>query len=197
MTQKFENGKIYKLTNDFNDDVYVGSTCDTLVRRFIGHEKDMKSEINKNRPIYKLMNDIGFNRFRIQLIEDYPCEDKYQLRQREGYFIREMGTLNRKIEGRTIKEYQEDNYNILKQKDKEYYINNQEKIKEYYINNLEKIKERMKEYRNVNKEKIKDKKKEKITCICGCILTKNSLTEHQKTVKHKQLIQEQEQTEEA
>jgi hypothetical protein len=38
-------------------------------------------------PIYKLMNEIGFERFRIELIEDYPCQDAYQLRQREGHFM--------------------------------------------------------------------------------------------------------------
>ncbi len=34
MTQHFNKGKICKITNDFNNDVYVGSTCDTLVKRF-------------------------------------------------------------------------------------------------------------------------------------------------------------------
>ncbi len=55
------------------------------------------------------MNEIGFDRFRIQLIEDYPCSDKYELRQREGYWIRQMGTLNMKVAGRTqqSKDYKE------------------------------------------------------------------------------------------
>jgi hypothetical protein len=35
--------------------------------------------------LYKLMNELGFERFRIQLIEIYPCEDIYQHRQREGF----------------------------------------------------------------------------------------------------------------
>ena len=30
------------------------------------------------------MNEKGHTRFRIQLICDYPCEDKYTLRQKEG-----------------------------------------------------------------------------------------------------------------
>ena len=43
------------------------------------------------------MNEIGETRFRIQLICDYPCEDKYQLKQKEGEYIRDLGTLNKQI----------------------------------------------------------------------------------------------------
>ena len=46
------------------------------------------------------MNEIGFERFRIQLIINYPCEDIYQLTQKEGEFIRLLGTLNKQIAGR-------------------------------------------------------------------------------------------------
>jgi group I intron endonuclease len=109
MSQDFNKGKIYKITNDYNDDIYVGSTCDTLIRRFINHKARFKKERSKNSSIYKLMNEIGFERFRIELIEEYPCQDKYQLRQREGHFIRELGTLNMRIECRTDEEYREYN----------------------------------------------------------------------------------------
>jgi hypothetical protein len=105
MSRDFNKGKIYKITNDHNDDVYVGSTCDILGKRFSRHKIDMKREKYKNIPIYKLMNEIGFERFRIQLIIDYPCEDVYQLTQNEGEYIRLLGTLNKRVEGRTKKEY--------------------------------------------------------------------------------------------
>ena len=82
MVQDFAKGKIYKITNDLNDDMYIGSTCDTLVRRFIVHKFDSTREKMQNRALYKLINEIGFERFRIQLIEDYPCEDLYQIRQK-------------------------------------------------------------------------------------------------------------------
>ncbi len=73
MSQNFQKANIYKNTNDYNDDVYVGCTCNSLVRRFIQHKSDSKNEKYQNRPIYKLINQIGFERFRIQLICDYPC----------------------------------------------------------------------------------------------------------------------------
>ena len=42
MSQDFSKGKIYKITNDYNDEVYIRSTCDTLVRRFSVHKCDSR-----------------------------------------------------------------------------------------------------------------------------------------------------------
>ena len=63
----YSKGKIYKITNDYNDYVYIGSTCDTLSKNFSKHKTESKS---RNNPLYKLMNEIGFERFRIELICD-------------------------------------------------------------------------------------------------------------------------------
>jgi hypothetical protein len=90
----FQKAKIYKITNDFNNDVYIGSTCDELTKRFSLHKSEHNHHNCKHRPLYKLMNEIGFNRFRIQLLENYPCSDKYEMRQKEGEYIRKFGTLN-------------------------------------------------------------------------------------------------------
>ena len=169
MSQDFTKGKIYKITNDFNDDVYIGSTCDRLVKRFAAHKKDAQKEKFKNIPLYKLINEIGFERFRIQLIEDFLCADKYELRQREGYYIRQYGTLNKLIAGRTKEQYREDNKEKIKEKDKQYYKDNKEKIKNYYQD---------------NKEKIKINTAIKINCVCGSSFCKGNLSKHEKSKKH-------------
>ena len=49
----------------------------------------------------KEINEIVFDRLRIEINEDYPCEDLYQLRLTEGHWVREIGTLNKRIEGRS------------------------------------------------------------------------------------------------
>ena len=58
-----------------------------------------------------------------------------QLRKREGEFIRKMGTLNQRIECRTVKEWVQDNIEkrkeYHKEYDKEYYKANKEIKKEY------------------------------------------------------------------
>ncbi|MFN9938255.1 MAG: hypothetical protein ACK56I_02165, partial [bacterium] len=66
--------------------------------------RQITQESKKNRPLYKLMIELGCDAFRIDLIENYPCEDKQASRQREGYWIRQIGTLNKVIAGRTQKE---------------------------------------------------------------------------------------------
>ena len=43
----YTKGKIYKITNDFNNDIYVGSTCDTLVKRFSNHKRKSQEESRK------------------------------------------------------------------------------------------------------------------------------------------------------
>jgi group I intron endonuclease len=103
----YQNGKIYKITNCIDDEVYVGSTCQSLSRRFSKH-KDM-SRCRPNYKIYQHFNKLGIDKFCISLIEDYPCNNKTELRCREGVFIKEQGTLNSQIECQTAKEYREEN----------------------------------------------------------------------------------------
>ena len=63
--------------------------------------------------------------------ENYPCENKELLNKREGEIIREIGTLNKCIIGRTRKEYLEASKEKIKEQEKEYQIGNEDKIKEY------------------------------------------------------------------
>ena len=163
MSQDFKNGKIYKITNNINSEVYVGSTCDILRKRFNTHKKDRNKECKKNQLLYKLMNELGHDVFRIDLIEEYPCDDKQALRQREGYWIRQIGTLNMIVAGRTVHEYEES----------------------------EQRKELNKKWKNENKEKIKEIKKtfrknhsEIISCSCGSNIHQYKLTCHEKSKKH-------------
>lgn len=143
---KFKNGKIYTIRNR-NDDtlIYVGSTVQPLYKRLSQHKIRSKNPKYENYILYKKMNETDFNDWYIELFEDFPCDRKEQLSQREGQIIRGIGTLNKRIEGRT---------------DKEYYLDNKEKIlvqsKEYYEINKEKVSERHKEYRDNNKDKMKE-----------------------------------------
>ena len=169
MSQDFSKGKIYKITNDFNDEVYVGSTCDTLVKRFSAHKGKRNSKDVAHRPLYTLMREIGVDRFRIQLLEEYPCEDKYQLRQREGYYIRQIGTINQLEAGRTHKEYYEENKEICKERCK-----------------IQEQKESMKETRKQYRETVC---KKPFICECGCEITRHSLSRHLRIKKHLKLME--------
>ncbi len=185
MKVDYSNSKIYKITNDYNDDIYIGSTCDSLTKRFSYHKSHSILSVNANRPLYKLINEIGFDRFRIQLIINFPCEDKYQLRQKEGEYIRQFGSLNKIVAGRTIVEGRKDHYQIHK---KEILEQN----KNYCEKNKEKIKITRHKYYEEHKSKILELNKQYITCDCGCQTTKQNLLNHKKTKKHIDLMKNQE-----
>jgi hypothetical protein len=150
---KFKNGKIYTIRNR-NDEtlIYVGSTVQSLYKRFSQHKKDSISTRCENMLIYKKMNETDFNDWYIELFEDCPCERKEILNKREGEIIRQIGTLNKNIPGRTIYEYNED----TKEQRKEY-------NEVYNVKNKDKILEQKKEYYKLNVDKIKDI--EKLTTI--------------------------------
>jgi hypothetical protein len=86
------------------------------------------------------------------------------------------------------KEYQEQNADTIAQYQKEYYNKNTDKIRhkinEYCQKNADTIAHTKKEYYNKNYEKIKQHNNEKITCECGLIVNKSSLTRHKKSKKH-------------
>ena len=84
------------------------------------------------------------------LIENYFCNSKQELEKREGELIREMGTLNSILVGRTPQEYRDIHKNEKKEYDNIFYEKNKNKILEY-----------KKHYYEKNKDEINRKKKEK------------------------------------
>jgi len=156
----YKNGRIYKILNYIDDDIYVGSTCQPLSKRMAKHRSSINSTTKGHRALYAKMRELGVEQFYIELIEECPCDNKEQLHKREGEFIREFGTLNHLISGRSIKEWLQDNHEHCKERNKQYKEDNKEHIqtylKEYYATNSEQIKQRMRD----NKEKIKEYNKE-------------------------------------
>lgn len=81
----YQNGKIYKLVNSKDNKIYVGGTCTDLQKRLYAHIH--KSKIKSNRRIYKHLIIIGWNLVKIELIENYPCNNIIELNKREQYWI--------------------------------------------------------------------------------------------------------------
>ncbi len=78
-------GKIYKLVNNVDSSIYVGSTQTTLPKRFYGHKQNSKQKPNRN--LYAHLLPIGWENVRIILIENYSCHSKEELIAREQYYI--------------------------------------------------------------------------------------------------------------
>ena len=135
---KYQNGKIYTLRSHTTDMIYIGSTCDTLSRRKSSHKLTKRNELSKLDDFY------------IELLEDFPCKSRDELNKREGEWIRlNIGNcVNKRIEGRTYKEYVEDN----KEKMVEY-------RKQWRETNKETIVVKSNAYYEANKESIADKRR--------------------------------------
>jgi hypothetical protein len=160
---KYQNGKIYTIRNKNNDTlIYVGSTIQPLHKRFHAHKNNAYNEKCKgyNILLYQKMRETNIEDWYIELYEDLPTERREQLNKREGEIIREIGTLNKNIAGRTIKESDKVYREANKDKYKEYREANNEANKEYQKKYYEANKEQKKEYREANKERINDKAKE-------------------------------------
>ena len=151
----YQQGKIYTIRclND-NTLIYVGSTTQVLSQRLGSHKK--KSRQTPERLIYRTINN-NWDVWYIELYELYPCNSKMELEKREGEVIREIGTLNIRIAGRTKKEWYQDNFDVLQEQTKKYYQDNADKIKQYRQDNTDKCKESQKQYRQQNADKIKEK----------------------------------------
>ena len=146
----YQKGKIYKILNTIDNEIYVGSTCEVLSLRMARHRASLKR--NANSLVYKHMKQLGVENFYIELIEDCPCDRNEELVKREGEIIRSIGTLN-KNGTINIKENSTDYH-------RQYYQDNLETRKEqkhiWYERNKEHVKEQVKEYKENNKESIKD-----------------------------------------
>ena len=67
MPINYQEGKIYKIYNSINDDIYVGSTTLKLCERMRDHRKNYRA---KNTSLYKAFREHGVGNFHIELIEN-------------------------------------------------------------------------------------------------------------------------------
>ena len=152
----YQNAKIYKLWSPEGPEVYIGSTTVLLCKRKAEHKtkKNCSSKI-----LFEKYEEVI-----IELIEYFPCNNKEELNKKEGEYIRMTDCINKRIAGRTEKEYREENSDKKKEYDKKYKEQNRDKIleqkKEYYEENPEYFKEKNKKYREQNKDKINQYAKE-------------------------------------
>ena len=197
----YQNGKIYAIRSHQTDNIYIGSTCSPLYKRFYDHKANYKSK--KNKINYSSFKIVKYDDAYIELLEEYPCNSKEELNKKEGEYIRSMDCVNKEIAGRTEKEYKEENKEHYKQLSKKYRKENKEHLKEYikkyrkenkehlkewgkkYYSNLDNKKkaiERAKEYNK--KPEVIEKRKQKYNCECGGKYQYSSKAEHMRCKKH-------------
>ena len=90
---KFHNSKIYKITDNTNNKVYIGSTIKTLQQRLQGHKTAAKSYKEGYGCASKSIIDNGD--YNIELLEHYPCENRKQLLIKEQEYIDKYDCINK------------------------------------------------------------------------------------------------------
>ena len=111
----YQNGKIYKLVNDVDNDIYVGSTTTSLSMRKSKHVNSAKTR--SDRCVYEHLNEIGWDNVKIILIENFPCDSREELVARERYWFEQLQpTLNIQCPGRNKKEWNIAYYEKIKQR---------------------------------------------------------------------------------
>lgn len=150
--KKFQNGKIYFIGNFIDDEIYIGSSCQSLQKRFQQH-KDSMNSYKKNKQLYVKMIELGIEHFYIEEIEKCPCNNLEELRKRERHYIKErQPTLNKQIPTRTEKEWRADNKEYLQEYEKKRQEKTKKKSKHTNKNIIKNIKKKYK-HKEKNTEK--------------------------------------------
>lgn len=207
MTKDYSKGKIYRVVCNETGNTYYGSTIQSLSQRLTNH-RSCYNRWRKGKSNYTTIFIIlEINNYSIVWVEDYPCENNYQLQARERHFIENNNCVNKVIPTRTQKEYYKKYYEENKDKIlntvSEYYEENKEQIsirrkQDNQLNPEKRVKQRQKyrvnisnynkEYVEKNKDKIKERHSENVICECGAEITRQCLSRHKKTKKHQDLL---------
>ena len=176
-------GKIYKIVSDECDAVYYGSTVKTLMERWQKHKYNFKSWKKIGGSMcasFKLFDEHGIDNFRIELVEDYPCDNDEQLRMKEDEYIRENECVNENRAFTTNEEKLEQS--------RQYHHSNKahanENRKQRYHNHSKEELELKKEYYCNHKEAILEQRRLKVVCECGREVRKSDIARHRKSAFH-------------
>ena len=159
-TEFYKNAKIYKIVDNTNGNIYIGSTCKTLCWRIAQYRASYKCFLNGKFSYitsFKILENGDYDIILIEEVKD--CENKEQLKARERFYIESLECVNKVIVGRSKKEYKEDNKDQIKTYQKLYWKQNEAEIKEY-------------------------KNQICICDLCNCNYTKSNKSNHEKSQKH-------------
>jgi len=83
-----ESGKIYKITSGNTDKIYIGSTIKSLEERLDRHEENYENWFNTDfeTSYCSSFEILKYGDYKIDLLEDYPCLNRAELLEREGFY---------------------------------------------------------------------------------------------------------------
>lgn len=138
---------IYKITNDYNDKVYIGST-NNLKNRWRQHKQRAKDK--PDYYLHRMMAKNGIDRFTFKKIKTLEDKTLKQVRKIERLFIEKYNSIENGYNSRS---------SILTDDEKKQYHN--EKVKEAYFKNPDRKKQYQKEYHQKNKIRLNKERQER------------------------------------
>ena len=112
----YSKGKIYKLIDNTNGNIYIGSTClPTLAHRLAHHKHHYKEYKRGKRGLTSSFYILENGNYDIILLEEVKCTSRDQLFQRERFYIDSMNCVNIQKPFRYADELREINKNRCKQ----------------------------------------------------------------------------------
>jgi len=175
--EKYSSGKIYILSNDKTQDVYVGSTTTELYKRL--HQHKVACNAKRKCMSAKLFEDGAV--VSIKLVEAYPCKSKLELNLRENHWIQQTPNVINKVLNPGVED--------KKAHRKAYLKENAERFREanlaYKAEHKEEAALQHKLWAETNKDHIKEHKNEKVMCEkCNRLISRGSMYRHVKTKEH-------------
>ncbi len=116
-------GYIYKIYDNTNGNVYYGSTIETVSRRMTNHRSKYKKYIEGKGHFRKSFHILKNNDYSYNVVEKVEFNEKFELLQKERFYIENNECINKVFPIRTQEE--------IIERTKKYYENNKEKLKMY------------------------------------------------------------------
>ena len=103
---RYASGKIYKVVDNGYTMCYYGSTVEPLSRRMASHRAHYKllgeGKRSHRMSVFDIFDACGVEQCKIELVEEFPCESKEQLRKREGFYILNNECVNKQVASRIM-----------------------------------------------------------------------------------------------
>ena len=155
--------RIYCIRSNQTDNVYIGSTDQTLNQRFSVHKSFYKRWRNGNPKYISSYEILKYNDTWIELLEEDEANSKAEYESIEGIYQRNTDNcINKNRAGMNVKEdpqyntrygaqYRLKNKERESNRNKQYYQKNKDKFKQYRLKNKDKMRQYQEQYRQAKK----------------------------------------------
>ena len=153
---RYKEGKVYKIWNTVDLEIYIGSTIVSLCRRMTGHRYAAKTYKSM---IYQHMRQVGVKNCYIEQLEFFPCNSKKDLLLRERHWIQ---TINPSLNAHRPIRTQAENKEIRNEQSRGWMKKHPKKHAKSNLDYYYRHRDKISEQRRKNKVHIRDRERQKV-----------------------------------